>query len=214
MTNDADRFIRLNSFITRKPMSTLPARENPFATDRVLTIRYRLSRDGWSEMLGKLARLDHRAAIVGPEGSGKTTLLEDLAAPLERQGFRVRWLRLSRESPRFDRAFWASVEPRDVILFDGAEQLGRWGWRRFRFRARRAAGLVVTSHRPGMLPTLIACRATPELLRDIVSGLYPTRSAEFNSLLDALYAKHDGNIRLVLRELYDLAAERKLPSSA
>lgn len=198
-------------------MSVLPARENPFATDRVLTIRYRPPHGDWDELLAKLARLDYRAAIVGPEGSGKTTLLEDLAAPLERRDFRVRRLRLSRERPRFDRvalrAFWASLEPRDAILFDGAEQLGRWGWRRFRFRARRAAGLVITSHRPRMLPTLITCRTSPELLRDIVGELYPTRAAEFNSLLDALYAKHEGNLRLVLRELYDLAAERKLPSS-
>jgi hypothetical protein len=199
-------------------MSVRPARENPFAADRVLTVRYRLSRGGWDELLAELVRLDYRAAIVGPKGSGKTTLLEDLAAPRERQDLRVRRLRLSRERPRFDRAalraFWASVEPRDVILFDGAEQLGRWVWRRFRFRARRAAGLIITSHRSGMLPTLIACRTTPKLLRDIVSELYPANSAEWNALLDALYIKHDGNLRLVLRELYDLAAEHKLPSSA
>jgi hypothetical protein len=49
------------------------ARDNPFAVRRVLKLRYRLSESGWDELLARLERLDHRAAIVGAEGSGKTT---------------------------------------------------------------------------------------------------------------------------------------------
>jgi hypothetical protein len=130
------------------------ARDNPFSTDRVLKIRYRPRGWTWDELLDRLARLDNRAAIVGPEGRGKTTLMEDLEPHLRTRGFGVKHLRLTRERPAFDpgwlRDFFAATTPNDVLLFDGAEQLTRFAWWRFRRAARRAAGLVITSHRFGM----------------------------------------------------------------
>ncbi len=67
-----------------------------------------------------------------------------------------------------------------------------------RFRTRRAGGLVITSHRPGLLPTLYECETSPELLAGIVEEL---AGEELDS--EEVLARHRGNIRDALRELYD-----------
>ena len=148
------------------------ARDNPFSTDRVLAIRYRGC--DWDALLSRLAALSYRAAIIGPEGSGKTTLLEDLGVRLAASGVS------------------------DVALVDGADLLGAREWRRLQAQRRR---LIVTSHRAGLLPTLIACSTTPELLADIArdlagNSLEPRRVQE-------LFRRHGGNVREALRELYE-----------
>jgi hypothetical protein len=84
---------------------------------------------------------------------------------------------------------------------DGAEQLGRVGWWSFLRKARRARGLVITSHRAGLLPTLVECETSAPLLREIVECLHPGRPA-----IDLLFDRHGGNVREALRELYDLHA--------
>jgi hypothetical protein len=186
----------------------LAARDNPFAVHRVLRVRYRLAEHQWDELLSRLATLNNRAAITGPHGSGKTTLLEDLAPRLAARGFRPKLLRLDAENPAFDPAFltdfFARLEPGDFILFDGAEQSGFWAWRKFLRASRRAAGMAITVHKPGRLPTLHECRTTPGLLTELVREL-----GEKLSLQDAasLFARHNGNLRDCLRELYDAAAE-------
>ena len=185
----------------------MKARDNPFSTDRVLRIRYRPQGWTWDKLLDRLAQLDYRGAIVGPEGRGKTTLLEDLGERLA-QGFGVRHLRLTRERPTFDRPFlrdfFHGLSDRDVILFDGAEQLGRLAWWRFVRRSRRARGLVITSHRPGLLPTLVECETNVPLLRGIVADLHPGGSEE---AAEELFTRHSGNVREALRELYDRCAQ-------
>ena len=179
------------------------ARDNPFASDRVLEVRYRLP-DGWTweSLLDRLAALGWRAAVVGPHGRGKTTLLEDLAPRLEARGFRVRTLNLWDEHPRLnrqDRARLRDLGPRDFVLLDGAEQLGRLSWLFLKLRCRRARGLLITSHRPDLLPTLLECDTSPELLAGIVREL----TGEELSGAEDLFARHGGNLRSALRELYD-----------
>jgi len=183
------------------------ARDNPFRTDRVLEVRYRPLRGTWDDLLTRLHALGYRAAIVGPQGSWKTTLLEDLAPRLRERGYAARELRLDAETPRFapgflDR-FVASLTPSDVVLFDGAEQLGLIAWTLFRHRCRAAAGLVITGHRPGRLPTLIETATTPELLAALVGQILGGEACEVEPILADLYARHDGNLRDALRELYD-----------
>jgi hypothetical protein len=182
----------------------LRARDNPFATERVLRERYRLDEAGWTELLKKWERLGRRGALVGPHGSGKTTLLEDLAVRLERDRWRVVWVRLSAEFPRLpercDAGFFAGLGTKDVVLVDGAEQLGAVAWWRFRWRVRKAGGLVITTHRAGRLGTLRRCETTPALLRELVEALGETLSV---GEAERLHAAHRGNVREVLRELYD-----------
>ena len=194
----------------------MKARDNPFATDRVHRIRYRLAEQEWTALERKLCDWSRRGALVGPEGSGKTTLLEDIAARLQRDGWTTKWLRLTRERPRFAPAelkrFFAELGRRDVILFDGAEQLGGWAWRRFLRRSLPAGGLLITSHRTGLLPTLHSCSTSPQLLFDIVIELHPpapeVSAAQLRDLTDSLFISHRGNVRDALRALYDWSAER------
>ena len=182
------------------------AADNPFAVQKVLRIRYRLPDQTWQELLDRLVALRYRAAIVGPHGRGKTTLLEDLAPHLEARGFRVRsamlhtgdrWL--SREHRQ---ALWHRLSPGDVLCVDGAEQLSRIAWVSLLARSRGAAGLLITSHRPGLLPTLLECQTSPELLEDIVRDLLGREAEEAKDLFE----RHGGNIREALREMYDVWA--------
>ena len=177
------------------------ARDNPFASDRVEGLRYRLPEGlTWDELLGRLAALRHRAALVGPHGRGKTTLLEEIARRLTARGFRVRTVTLRQEERRMDWSRLRGLGAADVLLLDGAELLGRLSWLRLRLRCRRAGGLIVTSHRPGLLPTLLECTTTPELLAELVREL---TGEELE--VGELFVRHGGNVRLAFWEMYDRA---------
>lgn len=183
------------------------ARDNPFRSDRVLQVRYRLRSGTWDDLLSRFESLGRRAALVGPQGSGKTTLLEDLAPRFRARGWVVRELRLDTESPSLEPdvldAFVASLTPRDVILFDGAEQLGWLAWRAFERRCRTAGGLLITGHRPGRLPTLLETSTSADLLAGLVDQILGEEAAEARALAPQLFRKHGGNLREALRELYD-----------
>ena len=181
------------------------ARDNPFSAQRVLAIRYRLSGVTWDEMLARLDALHSRAALVGPHGHGKTTLLEDLGARLAERGFRVRTVTLHDGGRRLDaiqrKILFHDLTPADVLLLDGAEQLGRLPWLEVRTRTRAAGGLIITYHRLGLLPTLHECRTTPGLLAEIVEELAG------EGVPADLFDRHGGNVRDALRELYDAFAD-------
>jgi hypothetical protein len=186
------------------------ARDNPFAVDRVLSIRYELPEGQAGRLLARLERLRYRAAIVGPHGTGKTTLMEDLEEPLAGLGFRVMHLRLDSESRRFSQGrlsqLAATLDARDIVCLDGAEQLDWLRWMTFRWRTRHAGGVLITSHRPGLLPTLIECTTSPELLDRIVGRLASQAGGGWSA--KDLFARHHGNLRDALRELYDLYASK------
>ena len=139
-----------------------------------------------------------RAALVGPHGHGKTTLLEELAPRLTARGFRVRTVTLRQEERRVDWKRLRGLGPDDILFLDGIELLDRLAWLRVRFRCRRAGGLIITSHRPGRLPTLLECGTTPELLAGLVREL---TGEELDT--GELFARHGGNLRLVFWNLYD-----------
>lgn len=189
----------------------MKARDNPFAVDRVLGVRYRPQGWTWEQLLSRLARMDHRGAVVGPEGSGKTTLLEDLADRLAERHFTIRWLRLNRDDTGLSRqALRATAPPvtrRDLVFIDGADLLTRPAWWLIRHRTRQAGGLIVAAHQPGRLPTLVETSTRIELFQAIVRELLdddlPTRSTD----LPALFHAHHGNIREALRAMYDRWAQ-------
>jgi hypothetical protein len=188
------------------------ARDNPFAVQRVLAVRSRLARVTWEELLDRLAAFGFRAALVGPHGHGKTTLLEDLAPRLEDRGFRLRSATLRARDRRLTAAqeetLFADLAGRDLLLVDGAEQLGRLSWLRLRRKSRAAGGLVITSHHAGLLPTLHECRTTPELLAGIVRDLLGSEAEGMSPETEELWLRHRGNVRDALRELYDVWAAR------
>ena len=179
----------------------LRARDNPFATHRVLRERYRLDEAGWRELRTRLCALNYRGAIVGPHGSGKTTLLEDLAATLARENWRVVFAQLTAEFPELPSGVRATdFGARDILMIDGAEQLSPLAWCWLRWRARRAGGLIITTHNDGRLPTIWRCATSPLLLTDLVVSLGERLADEEAA---KLHARHDGNLRGALRELYD-----------
>ena len=186
------------------------ARDNPFCTDRVLRVRYKLSGQSWANLMSRLARLNYRAAIIGPPGSGKTTLLEDLEPRLVERGLCPRRLRLDEERnsfpPEFLRAFIAELNLEDVVLFDGAEQMGWMAWRRFERATRKAGGLIISTHSAGRLQTLIECRTTPALLEEILDEILSNKGSIVRDEVGDLFHKHRGNLREVLREFYDRCA--------
>jgi hypothetical protein len=192
------------------------AADNPFTAQKVLKIRYRLSGRTWDDLLERLAALRYRAAIVGPHGRGKTTLLEDLAPRLEALDFHVRSVTLHAGDRRLTReqaqALFRGLNPRDLLCVDGAEQLGRCAWLALLARSLGAGGLLITTHSPGLLPTLLDCQTTPELLGGIVREL---AGGEVEGLsTDELFAKHEGNVREALRAMYDVWALTPGPSPA
>lgn len=192
------------------------ARDNPFAVQRVLAIRYRLAGTTWEDLLERLAVLGFRAALVGPHGHGKTTLLEDLGERLAGRGFRLRTATLRqgerRLGPVRSSSLFRDPDPRDLLMVDGAEQLDPLAWWTLRRRSRAAAGLIVTSHRPGLLPTLHECRTTPDLLAGIVADLAGEEGG--GEEIAELFARHGGDLRLALRELYDRSAGITSPPAA
>lgn len=189
----------------------MKARDNPFATDRVHTIRYRPVGTTFDQMLARLWDLNYRAAITGPEGSGKTTLLEDLGQIFRDKGITTNLVFVN-DASLFDsaacRRLLAELTRDKIVLLDGADLIRRADWSLLkRHTITHAYGLIITSHQRGLLPTLVECATTPALLREIVTALQPqgrTLPAEF---LDSLYERHHGNLRACLRELYDLGSE-------
>ena len=183
----------------------ITAKNNPFATDRVLQIRYMPQTCTWDELLARLESMRCRAAIVGADGTGKTTLIEDIARRLTEQGLSCRSIFVTMDIPAPSGQIKEILdgEAFNVLLIDGADHLKRFVWHRIKRKInRRNMGLVITSHRPHMLPTLIECSTTPKLLKEIVAELSPhTANAE---PIENLYRRHRGNIRNALRELYDI----------
>jgi hypothetical protein len=183
--------------------------DNPFASHRVEGLPFRQNGSSHEGLGRRLVELGGRAAIVGPEGSGKTTLLEELARVLAADPVMVRlggdcrrpWRTAAAQLPK-------TLMRSHAVLIDGAEQLGRLGWRRFLVAARRAGSLIATLHRPGILPTLIECRPERALFSELVSELVPADAPALEPHLEALFERHQGNIRLCFRELYDVYAGR------
>jgi hypothetical protein len=190
------------------------ARDNPFAVERIEAVRYRPLHTTGADLLLRLGVMNYRAALVGPEGSGKTTLLEDLQRALTKKGRRTRLVFVNDTRPLSGprrRQLLADVDPDEVVFFDGADALPRsvWLWVKRRL-LHEAAGLVITAHQPGLLPTLLDCYTTPQLLRQIVDTLQPRHRPVPPELLDDLYHHHHGNIRDCLRDLYDLFASDRM----
>ena len=189
----------------------MKAKDNPFTVERVLKIRYRGV--NLNALTTRLKQMEYRAAIIGPKGSGKTTLMEDLQQHLEKSGRKTRSLLLNDKNPltrRASRQFLSQLTGDEIVFLDGAEQTGPLAWLTLKRKIlKRAAGLIITAHKPGLLETLIECNPTPTLFRKIANDLLQGRDTPDNHSLDHVYNRCCGNIRRALRQLYDIYANDK-----
>jgi len=182
------------------------AADNPFAAERIDALGLRPVGWTWSGLLERLERLDYRGAVIGPHGTGKTTLLGELGRRLGPH--RSVHVRIPADDLRVAARLPALDTTDRIVLLDGSERLTAVAWWRLRLAWRHAAGLVITAHAPGRLPTLVEMRTDPALLRELVAELAPRDVDRIGAALDGLFERHRGDIRSCLRALYDLEAGR------
>ena len=185
--------------------------ENPFCAEAMHGIAYEPLDGSFGELLGRVEELEYRAAIVGPHGSGKTTLLGQLGEAFGDKGIGTVEVFVNDTSglSRVElKAVAAEVGPGEVVLLDGADMLSRLAWGGFRRNVlANGGGLIVTSHRPGALPTLINCKTSEPLLLSIVQRLLGDGARIDRGFIGELFQRKKGDIRGCLRELYDIFAE-------
>lgn len=188
---------------------------NPFATcwtrPGALTFQFPAGQ-GAGQLLQQLAANNWRGAILGPHGSGKSTLLETLKPLLRDAGHTVASVIL-RDSQRNLPRGWlrdslASSLP--LVIVDGYEQLSLASRAWLHWRCRRAsAGVIVTSHAPTFLPTLIELKPSRALVDQLIADL-STRAPSHVTEADvaASFACHGSNVRELLFALYSLHEAR------
>ena len=185
------------------------ARDNPYRVERVHGLAFRLTGANWDGLWRRFQHLGNRACVLGPHGSGKTTFLSAFAAMLRESGFAVRQKSLAADD-RFGRReadLWrAGLDDRNVLILDGADLLSPKQWRRVQKDARCASGLLVSCHARPLLPVLHRCRTTTALLEDLMRELHPANGCGQPGASE-LFARHRGDLREALRELYDFHAE-------
>ncbi len=187
----------------------LRARENPLRAELVERIPFQPVGWTWDELDERLHALKFRCAIVGGQGTGKTTLLDALEVRLRRRGMEIHRITLRADDPHPDDSQLQNIRSAktQIVLLDGAEQLSPGRWRQMLDVTSDARGLIITSHAAALLPTLVECRTSPELLDDLLRIVLS--SDVVTALGDSprrLLETHRGNIRLVLRDLYDRLA--------
>lgn len=152
-----------------------------------------------------------RGAIIGPHGSGKTNLLVHLAQALADRTGSLGPLRA--RSGRDAVGILCSIltAPAGVVVcIDSWEQLGPAGRLAVRAAAAwRRCGLLVTSHEPTALPTLVECRTSPAVLTAIVAMLPDAGGSITKADVDDAFARHVGNLRDAVADLYDRFESRR-----
>lgn len=197
---------------------------NPFATcwTRPGAIPFHFPSDQSAERLvEKLAAQKWRGAIIGPHGIGKSTLLESLKPLLAGAGKQIHAIGLHDGQRYLPTGFWhvirhAHEAKHELIIIDGYEQLA---WlERFQLsrRCHRAgAGLMVTSHSPVRVPTLLQLAPDRRLVEQLVAELCAKVSNPVTRAdVDASHAIHGSNVRDIFSELYDRHEVRRRESIA
>ncbi|MFO0612135.1 MAG: hypothetical protein U0414_06095 [Polyangiaceae bacterium] len=167
---------------------------------------------------GELAGLVDRALearapmqMVGAHGTGKSTLLVHLEAAARERGSNVVLFRGSRGAPLRRVLSLRGSSARPLVLVDEMEELGALTRIATLAAARLAGGAVVVStHRDLGLDTLVTRAIDARTAARVVDHLLvASRRTDLRPLsmrvLDSTLARHRGNLRDVLFELYDVA---------
>lgn len=156
-----------------------------------------------------------QAVIVGPHGSGKSTLLAHVFAHLRHRGEDVRWLRLRTWSDGWRLlGLLANARPGSTLCVDSWECLVGLLGRIARAVARvRGCRLLVTGHDTGGFPVIASCRPTLTTLATLLRQLpgydeWYGRTIRADDVQD-VFARHGGDIREALFDLYDRFESRR-----
>jgi hypothetical protein len=162
----------------------------------VATLLARLRENGWW------------GQIIGTHGSGKSSLLAALIPAIGQTGRQVRLVELHDGQRKLPPEIYRgdAIPPESVLVVDGYEQLSRWSRLRTRRYCRRLhCGLIVTAHAPVGLPDLFHASPTFPLVQEVVGRLLQGRPMPWSDQeLRDRFERHQGNVRELLFELYDL----------
>jgi energy-coupling factor transporter ATP-binding protein EcfA2 len=201
--------------------TTPPSRElNPFATcwtrPGALTFHFGNGQSA-EQLVAKLAAQQWRGAIIGPHGSGKSTLLEALKPALAAAGRNIQAISLHDGQRRLPRYFLDACGNKlsSLFIIDGYEQLGWIARLLLRLRCRSTGGgLLVTSHAPVRIPTLVRLAPDRKLVEQLVDDLSRQVSTTITRAdVAASHACHGSNVREILFDLYDRHEHRRRRAS-
>jgi hypothetical protein len=159
-----------------------------------------------SRLVARLATMQWRGAIVGLHGSGKSTLLEALKPALRAAGLSIHAITLRDGQRRLPKQFLKTLpQKRAVAIVDGFEQLGWFERLRLNLTCRRRQiGLLVSTHAPTRIPTLICLAPDEPLLQKLVAALTVNAPTPLTPAdVAASHAGHGMNVREMLFDLYD-----------
>ena len=188
------------------------AKDNPFTVQRTDAIPFDFQETHFEniEAFAKhVEKSSFRGAIVGGHGRGKTTLLCDLNSYFCNQGIDCELVFLPRETDPQKEAVQNLVRRGQggaIVMIDGIERLPFFQRQQFIARSRGFAGFITTTHHFGRLRTLIRCRTSQFTLTAVLDALELNRP-RISMSATTLLSKHKGNMRLVLRDLYDQYAD-------
>jgi hypothetical protein len=165
------------------------------------------------QLVDSLAANGWRGQITGGHGTGKSTLLAALTPAIEGRGRLVLSITLAAGHRHLPRRFLRSLARAaglGVAAIDGVEQLHVWNRLLLkRLSQTRRVGLVVASHRSARLPRLYETAMDDSRAWSVVQRLqdgFPPH-VRSDDLVERL-ARHAGNLREALFDLYDLYEER------
>lgn len=188
------------------------AKDNPFNVQRTDAIPFDFRETHFENIEAFAKHVEtfcFRGAIVGGHGRGKTTLLCDLNSYLCKRGVDCKLVFLPRETDLQRSAVQNLVERGQggaIVMIDGIERLPSIQRQQLIARSKVFAGFTATTHHFGRLRTLIQCRTSQRTLTAVLEALELNRP-EIVTSATTLLSKHRGNMRLVLRDLYDQYAD-------
>jgi energy-coupling factor transporter ATP-binding protein EcfA2 len=173
------------------------------------------------QLVAKLKARNWRGAIIGPHGSGKSTLLETLKPALTATGRHVHAVSLHDVQRRLPEDIWCflrEISPSfsSLLIVDGYEQLGFIERLRLSWQCGLAeVGLLITSHAPTRIPTLIELNPSLQLIEQLVAELTAKVSSDITRAdVAASHACHGSNVREIFFDLYDChETSRRAPNS-
>jgi energy-coupling factor transporter ATP-binding protein EcfA2 len=163
-------------------------------------------------MVERLKNAKWRGEIIGPHGSGKSSLLAAILPIIEREGRSPLLIELhdSQRSLPLNLARDPRLTPHCIVVVDGYEQLSRWNRGRFLHHCQKhEIGILVTAHQSVGMPLVFHAQPNQTLAEQIVAQLLGDRKSFLSrEAIHECFARHHGDLREMLFNLYDLYEKR------